>query len=144
MNLVKAEIAPAVRNEAKGKIIIEKLKSAKGTLEEVANAFGSDANVYSSSDLKLSSNSLPTVGFDPQAVGLALLAGKWQTLNPVAGENGVLIMELQNKTIAPSQSDYYSVYKTQLEQGNFNRNTLGIGEAIKENANIEDKRYKFY
>ena len=54
---VKAEITPAVRNEAKGMVIIQKLKDAKGTLEEIANAFGSDANVYSSSDLKLSSNS---------------------------------------------------------------------------------------
>ncbi|HEY5918752.1 MAG TPA: peptidylprolyl isomerase [Chryseolinea sp.] len=140
---VKAELAPAVRNEAKGKIIIEKLKSSKGTLDETANTFGSDANVYSSSDLKLSSNSLPTVGFDPQAVGLAFSLDNGKRSNPIAGENGVLIMELQNKTIAPSMSDY-SPYKTQLEQGNLNRNTLGIGEAIKESANIEDKRYKFY
>ena len=141
--LVKVELGPAVRNEAKGKIIIEKLKSAKGTLEEVATAFGSDANVYTSSDLKLSSNSLPTVGFDPQAVGLAFSLESGKRSNPVAGENGVLIMELQNKTIAPSQTDYTS-YKSQLEQGNLNRNTIGIGEAIKESANIVDKRYKFY
>ena len=143
MNQLKLSSRPAVRNEAKGKIIIEKLKSAKGTLDEIANAFGSDANVYSSSDLKLSSNSLPTVGFDPQAVGLAFSLENGKRSNPVAGENGVLIMELQNKTIAPSLSDY-TPYKTQLEQGNLNRNTLGIGEAIKEKANIEDKRYKFY
>jgi peptidyl-prolyl cis-trans isomerase D len=140
---VKAELAPAVRNEAKGKVIIQKLKEAKGTLEEVANAFGSDANVYSSSDLKLNSNSLPTVGFDPQAVGLAFALENGKRSNPVAGENGVIIMELQNKTIAPSLSDY-SAYKTQLENGNTNRNTMGIAEAIKEKADIVDKRYKFY
>jgi peptidyl-prolyl cis-trans isomerase D len=140
---VKAELAPAVRNEAKGKVIIEKLKTAKGTLDEIANSFGSDANVYSSSDLKLNSNSLPTVGFDPQAVGLAFSLDNGKRSNPVAGENGVIIMETQNKTIAPSLSDY-SAYKTQLEQGNYNRNTLGIGEAIKEKADIVDKRYKFY
>ncbi len=140
---VKAEISPVVRNEAKGKVIIEKLKSAKGTLEEIANGFGSDANVYSSSDLKLNSNSLPTVGFDPQAVGVAFSLENGKRSAPIAGENGVVIMELQNKTIAPSLSEY-SPYKTQLEQGNYNRNTIGIGEAIKESADIEDKRYKFY
>jgi peptidyl-prolyl cis-trans isomerase D len=141
--LVKAEISPAVRNEAKGKVIIEKLKNAKGTLEEIANAFGSDANVYSSSDLKLNSNSLPTVGFDPQAVGVAFSLENGKRSAPIAGENGVIIMELQNKTVAPSLSDY-SAYKTQLEQGNYNRNTMGIAEAIKESADIVDKRYKFY
>jgi peptidyl-prolyl cis-trans isomerase D len=96
---VKAEITPAVRNEAKGKVIIAKLKDAKGTLEEVANAFGSDANVYSSSDLKLNSNSLPTVGFDPQAVGLAFALENGKRSNPVAGENGVIIMELQTRRL---------------------------------------------
>ena len=140
---VKAEITPAVRNELKGKVIIEKLKGATGTLEEVANSFGSDANVYSTSDLKLNSNSLPTVGFDPQAVGLAFSLESGKRSAPIAGENGVVVMELQNKTVAPSLSDY-SAYKTQLEQGNYNRNTLGISEAIKENADIVDKRYKFY
>ncbi|MDH5248670.1 MAG: SurA N-terminal domain-containing protein [Cyclobacteriaceae bacterium] len=140
---VKAEITPAVRNEAKGKIIIEKLSDAKGTLEEVANAFGSDANVYSSSDLKMSSNSLPNAGFDPQAVGLAFSLENGKRSKPFAGENGVIIMELQNKTIAPSIADY-GVYKSQLEQGRQNSKTRGIAEAIKESSDIVDKRYKFY
>ena len=143
LELVKEEITPAVRNEAKSKVIIEKLKDAKGTLEEVANTFGSDANVYASSDLKLSSNSLPTVGFDPQAVGLAFSLESGKKSKPVAGENGVVIVELQNKTIAPAIADY-STYKSQLEQGIVNRNSSGISEAIKENSNIVDKRYKFY
>lgn len=140
---VKAEITPAVRNEAKGEQIIKKLKEAKGTLEEIANAFGSDANVYSSSDLKLSSNSLPTVGFDPQAVGLAFSLENGKRSSPVAGENGVIIMELQTKTAAPSLTNY-GVYKSQLEQGAINRNSSGIAEAIKESSDIVDERYKFY
>ena len=49
----------------------------------------------------------------------------------------------QNKTIAPDIADYTS-YKTQLEQVAVNRNTSGIGEAIKKHANIIDNRYKFY
>ena len=69
---VKDEITPAVRNELKGKVIIEKLNGLKGSLDEMKTAYGPDANVYSSSDLKLSSNSLPTVGFDPIAVGTGI------------------------------------------------------------------------
>jgi peptidyl-prolyl cis-trans isomerase D len=140
---VKAEITPAVRNEAKELVIIQKLKDAKGTLEEIAAAFGSDANVYTSSDLKLSSNSLPTVGFDPQAVGLTFSLENGKRSVPVAGENGVIILDLQTKTAAPSLSDY-SAYKTQLEQGAINRNSSGIAEAIKESSDIVDERYKFY
>ena len=127
----------------KGKIITEKLNGLKGTLEEIATAYGQDANVYSSSDLKLSSNSLPTVGFDPHAVGLAFSLENGKRSKPVAGENGVAIIELLNKTIAPALTDY-STYKTQLEQGNTNRSSMGVAEAIKENSDIVDERYKFY
>ena len=140
---VKDEITPAVRNELKGKVIIEKLNGLKGSLDEMKTAYGSDANVYSTSDLKLNSNSLPTVGFDPIAVGTAFSLENGKQSKPLAGENGVVVMELTNKTIAPSLNDY-SVYKTQLDQGNVNRSSMGIAEAIKEHADIVDERYKFY
>ena len=141
--LVKEEITPAVRNEVKSRTIIEKLNGLKGTLEEVATGFGGDANVYTSSDLRLSSNSLPTVGFDPQAVGAAFSLENGKRSKPVAGDNGVVIVELQSKTIAPAIADY-SNYKTQLEQNSQNRSSFSIAEAIKEKSEIEDKRYKFF
>lgn len=53
MTDVKDEIRPAVLNQVKGKKIIETLSTQKGTLDEMAKAFGSDAIVASSSDLKL-------------------------------------------------------------------------------------------
>ncbi|HEX6223575.1 MAG TPA: peptidylprolyl isomerase [Chryseolinea sp.] len=140
---VREEITPAVRNELKGKVIIEKLNGLKGSLDEIKTAYGQDANVYSTSDLKLSSNSLPTVGFDPVAVGTAFSLESGKRSKPLAGENGVVILELTNKTVAPSLNDY-SAYKTQLDQGNINRSSVGVAEAIKENADIVDERYKFY
>jgi len=140
---VKDEITPAVRNELKGKVIIEKLKGLKGSLDEIKTAYGPDANVYSTSDLKLNSNSLPTVGFDPVAVGSAFPLESGKKSEPLAGENGVVVIELTNKTIAPALTDY-SVYKTQLDQGNINRSSMGVAEAIKEHADIVDERYKFY
>jgi peptidyl-prolyl cis-trans isomerase D len=140
---VKEEITPAVRNEVKSKLITEKLNTLKGTLEEIAAGFGNDANVYTSSDLKLNSNSLPTVGFDPQAVGVGFSLENGKRSKPVSGDNGVVMVELQNKTIAPALTDY-SQYKTQLEQNNQNRSSFSIAEAIKDKSDIEDKRYKFF
>src|SRR5688572_17745866 len=140
---VKQEITPAVRNEMKGKVITEKLNGLKGSLDEIKTAYGQDANVYSTSDLKLSSNSIPTVGFDPQAVGTAFSLESGKRSKPLAGENGVVLIELINKTIAPAMTDY-STYKTQLEQNSTNSSSMGIAEAIKEHADIVDERYKFY
>ncbi len=143
LDAVKAEITPAVRNEIKGKLIIEKLATATGTLDEMAKAFGADANVYSSSDLKMSSNSMPTVGFDPRAVGLAFSLESGKRSKPVTGENGVVMLELQNKTIAPSIQGY-AAYKDQLVQNVSSRSGLNIAEAIKLNSDIVDQRYKFF
>jgi peptidyl-prolyl cis-trans isomerase D len=143
LDLVKEEITPAVRNKLKGELISEKLSGMKGTLEEIKATYGEDANVYSSSDLKLSSNTLPSVGFDPLAVGIAFSLEKGQRSKPVAGENGVVIIEMLNETIAPALTDY-TTYKTQIQQADGNRTSFGIAEAIKEQADIVDKRYKFY
>jgi peptidyl-prolyl cis-trans isomerase D len=86
---------------------------------------------------------LPVAGFDPVAVGKAFSLENSKRSKAFAGENGVLLMELQNKTIAPAVGDY-SIFKNQLKQSLDSRNMYSIMEAIKEGSNIQDKRYKFY
>jgi len=140
---VKDEITPAVRNEMKAKQIIEKLTAQTGTLEEMAKVFGTDASVNSSSDVKLNSNTLPSVGLDPIAVGKVFSLENGKRSAPFAGENGVLVVELQNKTIAPAVGNY-SMFKNQLLQGLNGKAGYGISEALKQGADIQDKRYKFF
>jgi peptidyl-prolyl cis-trans isomerase D len=119
------------------------LKGKTGTLEEIAAAYGKDAGVYSSSDLKLTSNTLPNAGLEPLAVGTAFSLENGKRSEPLKGENGVVILELQNKTEAPAVGDY-AAYKLPIQQNMQTRSSYNIAEAIKENAGIEDKRYKFY
>lgn len=140
---VKDEIRPLAQNQVRGKNIIAKLGAATGTLDEMAAAFGTNASVLSSPDLKLISNSLPSAGFDPQAVGVAFSLENGKRSKPFIGESGVIVVELQNKTIAPAASDV-SGYKTQLEQNVQSRTGMNITEVIKEKSDIEDERYKFY
>ena len=142
LNSVKEEITPLVRNKVKGRMIIDRLKKSQGALEDMAKAFGNDANVFSNGDLKLSTNSVPNIGFDPVVVGISFSLEKGKRSNPYAGESGVTIAEMQNKTVAPGVADY-SVYKTQLEQSARSR-SYGIAEAIKEQSEISDERYRFY
>lgn len=140
---VRNEIMPEVRKQVKGAAIIEKMGDAKGTLDEIARAYGNDAGVYSSSDLKLASNTLPTAGFDPKAVGVAFGLQDGKRSEPFRGENGVLLIEMQHLTIAPEIADY-AAYKTSIEQEYRQQAGFNIAEAIKDNADIEDQRYKFY
>lgn len=143
MEKVKDEITPAVKNEVKSKIIIEKLNGLKGSLEEIAKAYGTDAAVNSSSDLKLNTNTLPSVGFEPVGVGAAFSLESGKRSKPFKGENGVLIVEVQNKTLAPAIGDF-TMFKNQLLQNQNNRASYSVAEAIKKAADIQDMRYRFY
>lgn len=140
---VKSEILPAVRNRVKGKMIADELKGASGTLDEIATKTGPDASVFSNSSLKLTANSLATVGMVPKGVGtvFGLEAGK--RTEPLTGDNGVIIIEVQSKTVAPETGDY-ATYQTQLKQEMSNRAQYSIADAIKGSSNIVDTRYKFY
>lgn len=140
LDKVKDEITPAVRNDLKGKIIIEKIKAKTGTLEEIAQLFGTDGTVQTVNDLKFNSNSLQGVGFDPSAVGIVFSLENGKRSLPIAIESGVLMAEMQNKTIAPAVGDY-TMFANQLLQSANNKSSFAISEAIRQDAKVVDKRY---
>ncbi len=140
---VKDEITPYVMNDEKGTIIREKLIAKTEPLEELAKLFPRDAVVQSSSDLKLNSSSMLSVGYDPVVIGsvFSLEGGKRSV--PIQGENGVVVIDIQNITVAPSIGNY-SMFRDQLMSSQTGRGGYYINEALKEAAKIEDKRYKFF
>jgi peptidyl-prolyl cis-trans isomerase D len=143
LDQVRNEITVKVKNQKKAALIVDQLNSATGDLDAKAATYGDDASIYTSSDLKLNSNSLPNVGFAPEAVGKAFALESGQKSEPFASENGVLIIEMISITPAPQIADY-SLYKQQLTQQYENRIGFNIANAIKEYADIEDRRYKFF
>jgi peptidyl-prolyl cis-trans isomerase D len=140
---VRNELTVKVKNERKAQLIIEKLENTEGDLEAMAATYGSDASIYNTSDLKLNSNSLPNVGFAPEAVGKAFALESGERSEPFGSENGVLVLEMLSITPAPQIADY-SLYKQQLTQQYENRIGFNIATAVKEYADIEDRRYKFF
>ena len=140
---VREELTVKVKNQKKGEMIKAKLADLSGSLEEVASGFGADANVYSSSDLKLSSSSLANVGNAPLAVGRAFSLKPSERSQPIIEDNGVLIVELISNIEAPEVADY-GQYKQQLRQTAENRDGFSIGNAIRDHSDIVDERYKSY
>lgn len=140
---VKEEIRPLVVKELQKKYIAEKLAGKTESLDELAKLFGRDASVQTSNDLKLSTSTLPGAGFDPVVVGSIFSLESGKRSKPLLGENGIVVADVQNKTIAPAIGDF-SIFKNQLLQSQNNRGGYYIGEALKEAAKIEDRRYKFF
>ncbi len=140
---VRDQIELKVRNDKKGDVIISKLSEMEGTLDEVSETYGTDAKVYSSSDLKFTSNSLPAVGFAPLAIGTAFGLEAGTSSKPVKEESGIVVINVVNFTQAPEIADY-SPYKSQLEQRMSSTASYRAAEAIKEFADIKDMRYRFF
>jgi peptidyl-prolyl cis-trans isomerase D len=140
---VRDQIMVKVKNEKKGDMIMEKIRDIKGTLNEMATTYGADATVYTSSDLKLSSYSLPVIGTAPIAIGTAFSLKDGERSQPLREELGIVIVEMKALTKAPEIADYHAS-KTKLEQQVATRMSYSISEAIKKNANIKDERYRFF
>lgn len=139
---LKGEITVIVKKELQGKAIIEKLKG-DASLEDLAKAFSRDAVVGSSADVKLSGSNIANIGYDPIAIGKAFSVENGKRTAPFLGETGVVVIEVQNKTIAPAMGDY-TLFKDQLLRSVNSRSGLEIADAIKDKAEIVDKRYKIY
>lgn len=143
LNDVREELTVEVKNEKKAQIIKEKLASLSGSLEEKAQAYGPDANVYSASEVRPGDFSLPNVGNAPKAVGAAFGQEAGETSQPLEVQNGVVMVTTIAKTEAPEVADY-AAYREQLEQRRTSRRSFQIAEAVKEAAEVKDYRYKFF
>lgn len=140
---VRFEITKKVRDQKKAAIITDKLNGLSGTMDEIAAGYGEGAKVHNMPALKLSSNSLKSVGLAPEAVGVAFSMENGETTKPFAVDNGVLVIEMVNKLEAPEISDYES-YRTQVLQQRQGRIAYSADQTIKELAEIKDERYKFF
>ena len=140
---VRIQLTPKVKNELKAEYIIQKLNDLEGTLDEIAEKYGSEARVYESFDIKLSSNSIPNIGFAPVAVGTIFSMNEGETSEPIIENDGVVIVKLNSLIESPEIADYTS-YKNQLLQRRMSRTSYLTSEAIKEYSDIVDERYRFF
>ncbi|WP_114777629.1 peptidylprolyl isomerase [Botryobacter ruber] len=140
---IKEELTAAVRNELKAKQIMEKLKGASGTLDAIATKYGPQASVKTAEAVTLASATIQGVGFEPAAVGRAFGLKQGTRSAPIEGQNGVLMVELVELVQAPEIQDLSEV-KKQLATQRASRNESNVYEAIKDKAEVEDNRVKFF
>lgn len=143
VEFVKLEVTAKVKDEKKGEIIIEKLKALSGTLEEIASSYGTDASVYSKSDLKISTGIISNAGNAPEAIGITFSLTEGTVSSPILTDNGVIIIQLESITPATEIADY-SLHSSNLLRNRVGRSSYYLGQLIEKEANVKDERYKFY
>jgi peptidyl-prolyl cis-trans isomerase D len=140
---VRDEVKPKVLAEMKAEQIIEKLKNISGDLDKKAAAYGPTASTGVATDVSIASGSIQGIGYDPTIVGTVFGLAPGKRTVPLKGDNGVVILELIKISEAPEIADYTS-YKTSAKQQRSASITNDIDKAIREAAEIEDERVKFF
>lgn len=140
---IKDELTAAVRSEVKAEQIMAKLKGQKGSLDQIAAAYGPDAMVKTADNVTFASAAIPGLGVEPTAVGKAFGLKPGARTAAFQGEGGVLIVELSSLTPAPEINDFSNV-KEQIRLTRAGRAESNAFEAIKEKADIKDNRVRFF
>ncbi len=134
-----ATALPEIRKERKAEQIIAANQGKD------MNAFASDNNVSLSNAtaLTVKAPTIPGAGREPLVVGKAFGLDQDQTSGLIKGVTGVFMVKVTNKEDAPSMENF-STYANNLRTSAANRVNGAVYNALKEKAEIEDKRATFY
>lgn len=139
-----------VKEQVKAEAI--KVKKAEMLLEKFTNAGSGDINTIAqklntvamdAQNVTFANPFITGIGNEPMVVGALATMKKGQTSKPIKGENGVIVFTVVDVTEAPVNSDYSASSKQYIDQKR-SRADYEVFNALKEKANIEDNRGKFY
>lgn len=134
-----ATALPEIRKERKAEQIIAANKG------KAMDAIAADNNVSLSnaSAVTMKSPTLPGAGREPLVVGTAFGLDQDQTSGLIKGETGVFMVKVTKKEEAPNVENY-STYANSLRSSAAARVNSAVYNALKDKAEIEDKRATFY
>jgi len=155
---VRNQVEREVSNEKKATIVVEKFNSLSASdIEGMVASYGDEAK-SGTADFQMSSNTITGVGYAPDVVGLSFSLDEEETTRAFAVQDGVIVVKLLAKDIAADVDDYSS-YALQVSGQRLGGNTViadfplsyfrlvvsrNIDQTIKDFAEIEDMRYKFF
>jgi peptidyl-prolyl cis-trans isomerase D len=138
---VENSIKRRIIDEKKFTYLNEKL-SDYTSLQDLKDNLGL-GEIYRSSGLSLSENSLSNVGYSPESIGTAFSMEEGELTRPFKIDGGIIVLGLESKVIPDTLSTYDEFRNTLIQTSRFNI-PLKIDDAIKFFSDIEDNRYKFF
>jgi peptidyl-prolyl cis-trans isomerase D len=140
---VENEIRIQLLRDKKAELITAEFNTAKGsskTLDELSASTG--LNVQEATQINFRSYTIPGVGMEPALIAAASTASEGVLAGPVKGNNGVYMLTVNNK-VTPSEQDL-NLLRERLAMTYQMRGSYEVFEALRKDADITDKRYKFY
>lgn len=110
------------------------------TLEDIAVAMR--LNVQEATQVNFRSYTIPGAGAEPALISAATASQQGSVAGPVKGENGVYMLTVNNSTASIDED--LKMLQDRLKTTYQMRGSYEAYEALRKEADIVDKRYKFY
>jgi len=136
---VKPRVELEVKKQKKAQQLTEKM-SGKTDLSQLASSLG--VTVGEAQNVTFETYSIPGLGFETAIAGAATALDANQVSKPVTGTIGVYVVKVNSVNMG-TDSDIKADKQKLAASVNYRTNTLAF-EALRENAQIVDRRSKFY
>jgi peptidyl-prolyl cis-trans isomerase D len=143
MKDVENDIRFIVSKDKKAELIsaeFEKNNAAGKTLDDIARSVG--LTVQEATQINFRSYTVPGAGSEPALISAASVSKQGTVAGPVKGDNGVYMLAVNNASAASNED--LKLLKERLTSTYQMRGSYEAYEALRKEANIVDKRYKFY
>lgn len=140
---VENEIRFALLKDMKADLIsaeFNKNVSPEKTLDDLARVMG--LTVQEATKINFRSYTIPGAGNEPALIAAATAAKQGKITGPIKGNDGVYMLTANN--ITTEQGGDLKLLKNQLKTTFQMRGSYEAYDALRKDANIVDKRYKFY
>ncbi|SKB45319.1 peptidylprolyl isomerase [Salegentibacter holothuriorum] len=134
-----SKVLPILTKEKKAEILKERISSEN--LQEIAS--NNNTMVQTANAVNLGSPTLPGAGREPEVVGSVFALEPGSVSSPIVGNNGVYVVELESKNEAPAMNSYSGIAQQETAQRRQNASQR-LFQALREKAEIEDNRARFY
>ncbi len=139
---VREQVTAEVRKEKKAEMLVEKINATGGgSIDAMAQKL--NMTVSEAESVNFQNPYIQGLGNETKAVGTIFGMQAGQVSKPIAGDNGVTVLFVQSFTEPAATTDYSGNIKQLVDQRR-SRSEYEVFNALKEKANIEDNRGKFY
>lgn len=142
---VRLTIEREVRKNKKAEMMIASMtKNAEGAQSLLSVAQKENLEVRTATDISFQSFQIPGAGIEPNVIASACNAKKGEISAPIKGNQGVYMLLVNNEREDELTEDMLNMFKARLNQNYQYRASVQVMQVLRENANINDKRYLFY
>ena len=143
LDQVRAEIELEVKKNKKASLISEEFSTFLASTQSIDDLAGEmGLTVQDANNLNFTSVSVPSAGIEPNVIATASVLDLDQLSQPVHGNNGVYVIVVKN-IVDPEKTELNS-QKTRMASLRESQANYEAFEALREAANIQDNRAKFF